>query len=67
MITESMLQDVACEANLDQLALVLFHECRHQPESSKGIAKIREELVKAEKRGYKQGWEDFDKKYSPKI
>lgn len=46
IITEKMLKEVALEANLDQLALVLFHECRHQPESGKGIAKIREAIVK---------------------
>lgn len=54
IITEEMLKQVGREANLDQLALVLFHECRHQPESGKGIARIREELVKQYTYGLQQ-------------
>lgn len=47
VITEDLLKRVAYEANLDQLALVLFHECRHQPESGKGIERIRQALTLA--------------------
>ena len=43
-LTADDLLEVAHKASYDQLALVLFHECRHQAESSKGIAKIREAL-----------------------
>lgn len=50
-IDEELVRRVVKEADLDQLALVLFHECRHQPESGKGIERIRKALAQSRLEG----------------